>query len=1402
MQKMMRALCFLQMISAVTMAFPLGRAEDRIPGPAVADLEAVAVSHNKVTLSWQDAPAADHYRVYRSTEEGFLPAGSNLVKRTASNAYQDFMLSSSTTYYYRVSAVGPQGVEGSPSMQAAAATMAAAPGVHPSVFFYAKEADGIRARHASGVWKEYYDSQKAYADLYVNAAVPADVKERGKKVECLCTAYLVGGDPAYRKKILEYMDDIPRCTLLNYGDSTLYVTYGNRAYGFAYDLLYDGLADADRLRYAGYLKVHAMPAYEAIDSKVNNWVEVMAGGLAVAGAAIRGIPIDGADWGARFMEKAKAGLERALADHVVGEGGYNEGESYVGYAFQYGSDGMAALRNVGVADLFTNPQYQKVMAYRTKNLLPMGNYPLFEDSRLGRAKRIESLSWLASNLLSHEDPSVQKQLQWLYEKIRQTDVNPVDKDVWSAFYLAYAGIAAPAQPAGLSRVDAECGLAYLRSGVGDEDLALSITSKPYSEGGSHERPDEGSFEIYGYGSYLVHQPGYSSSKQYDSYWKTAAAHNVISLDGKTQLGIAGQSDGFTASNGFTSHATGHAVEYVEADVSSPYGGAGSVKRMAVFVRPDAASAGYFLIVDQVTTAGKSSTLDWYLHGRSTDVTVNGNDAAWNTASWIPGGESVFLHAHFASPPCTITPMTDPAPEYAWGPGEGEKEEGVFLRLRPKTAGGSRFLTVLYPRKASQAAPRFSDDAGAVTVNAADTAFLQDGGAAGTVRGITSDSLFTLARRNAGGLAFYFVKDGSALGYAADTVGFRSSARVEMVWEGLRGSIRTKTADTLVTIREPSIQSAFRLKVDGAWNEAAAGTGAMTFLLAGAGSHEIEIVAVTPPLLTADTAGNKVGNAADLSFRDDPAWRGSIRGVSVDGAPLPEDRYSVAAGAIGISGEAFPSVKTYRIAVHAAGYQDATVPQTMRAVGATPALRADTTRNIPGNDVDLPFADEAPWRKAVTGVTVDGRGLPDALYSLESGNLRIRAGAFSAVKSYSVKVKAYGYSDAEVTQAMAAAGAAPVLSGDATDNAVGNPISLSFHDAEAWRSAVRGVLVDGVPIPDASYAVTDGEVRIHADVFRKAGNYAIAVRSLGYLDASVTQAMLPPPSPPTASRAAIGGAARVGETLNGAYAFADANGDAEGDSTFRWLASDLPDGDYAPIPGATLRTYRIAESDADRYIRFEVTPVSVLAPTTGSPVLSPATQAVSARQSLPEMAVVFFENFDDETAGGVPADLTPKYGANCSATVSLEESSSAPHSLKFVDSNTSGGQAQVNRYFPDSSKDLVVALKIRTPKQWMDILINSDELFGPRVYFKNDGKVWYYDGAYKFVCDYVPGHWYGLKLVIDVSVRKYDIYLDDRLVCSRADFHNKTVTRLNRLVIESGGSATATGIFVDDIEIRR
>lgn len=96
----------------------------------------------------------------------------------------------------------------------------------------------------------------------------------------------------------------------------------------------------------------------------------------------------------------------------------------------------------------------------------------------------------------------------------------------------------------------------------------------------------------------------------------------------------------------------------------------------------------------------------------------------------------------------------------------------------------------------------------------------------------------------------------------------------------------------------------------------------------------------------------------------------------------------------------------------------------------------------------------------------------------------------------------------------------------------------------------------------------------------------------------------PPAAPSASSVAISGNAQVGGLLTGMYVYADANSDAEGASTFRWLRNGVA------IVGATAVTYTPVAADQRAFLTFEVTPVASVAPFVGTPVVSAATAAIA------------------------------------------------------------------------------------------------------------------------------------------------------------------------------------------------
>ncbi|MFC6272035.1 beta strand repeat-containing protein, partial [Pseudoalteromonas fenneropenaei] len=113
------------------------------------------------------------------------------------------------------------------------------------------------------------------------------------------------------------------------------------------------------------------------------------------------------------------------------------------------------------------------------------------------------------------------------------------------------------------------------------------------------------------------------------------------------------------------------------------------------------------------------------------------------------------------------------------------------------------------------------------------------------------------------------------------------------------------------------------------------------------------------------------------------------------------------------------------------------------------------------------------------------------------------------------------------------------------------------------------------------------------------------------------------SPPTASNVSFSGNLQVGQTLTGSYTYADANGDTQSGTTFKWYASNNSSGSgKTAISGATSQTFTLTASQVGKFISFEVTPKNSKATGTAvSSAINPT--AVTAPDSAPTASAVSF-----------------------------------------------------------------------------------------------------------------------------------------------------------------------------------
>lgn len=121
--------------------------------------------------------------------------------------------------------------------------------------------------------------------------------------------------------------------------------------------------------------------------------------------------------------------------------------------------------------------------------------------------------------------------------------------------------------------------------------------------------------------------------------------------------------------------------------------------------------------------------------------------------------------------------------------------------------------------------------------------------------------------------------------------------------------------------------------------------------------------------------------------------------------------------------------------------------------------------------------------------------------------------------------------------------------------------------------------------------------------------------------------------PTISDVAISGIASYGRKLSAEYAYADADGDCEGETEYQWFISGSENGKYSEIAGAVRSKYSPSADVDGKYIKVVVTPVDIFG-NEGKAVESAPVKATAQKD------VIYQSTFDDNDVW-----TTAKSGSN-------------------------------------------------------------------------------------------------------------------------------------------------------------
>ena len=79
--------------------------------------------------------------------------------------------------------------------------------------------------------------------------------------------------------------------------------------------------------------------------------------------------------------------------------------------------------------------------------------------------------------------------------------------------------------------------------------------------------------------------------------------------------------------------------------------------------------------------------------------------------------------------------------------------------------------------------------------------------------------------------------------------------------------------------------------------------------------------------------------------------------------------------------------------------------------------------------------------------------------------------------------------------------------DSTDNTIGNDINIAYAGGDdGWKDSISGISDNGNDIDKSLYTVADGQITLNNSIFTEKGDYNIVVKSNGFDDTKVSQAI--------------------------------------------------------------------------------------------------------------------------------------------------------------------------------------------------------------------------------------------------------------------------------------------------------
>ena len=451
-----------------------------------------------------------------------------------------------------------------------------------------------------------------------------------------------------------------------------------------------------------------------------------------------------------------------------GDGIYREGSHYLGFSWTNFLPFMINYNNVSGVNQFEDfkPVMEWGVAVRNSN----GWLPNIEDSFIRPFPAHMAAAYYKDSKTSlHSSAPLSEVMMWAWNT---TDMKPFEAYTerttynWTGAtwdytlpldeYLTYDPSIKSTQPNVSPTVFLDGGQSMFRNTWKTSDpTGRFLLFQGVAEADNHEHYEHLSFIISAEAQMMASDGGYTrksyGEKMRTEWYKQAAAHNVVTLDGKAPVDVA---ENVTPVSRYRIDTPFFDFEEKEA----PYPNGGKLRRAIAFP-----GESYFVVADIVSSpvAAEAAAI---LHGGRAKMDGEGNYRVWNYED-DTYGPAAHLHAWtFGS-----------AEDFKIENAEGELpylkgDFGVYPYTQSKGSGAEQvFIQVLYPSAKGKAGPKVTSVKNgnqiAVTVkdgDITDTFLLQPSSEAAALGSLETDASFAWTREEGGKVSKFAVREGKSL----------------------------------------------------------------------------------------------------------------------------------------------------------------------------------------------------------------------------------------------------------------------------------------------------------------------------------------------------------------------------------------------------------------------------------------------------------------------------------------------------------------------------------------------------------------------------------------------------------------------------------------------------------------